>query len=179
MKVYVIAGKAGSGKNTSANYIKECYEKDNKKVVITEISKYLKLFAYELLNWDGRRETKPRKFLQEVGSYIRYDAFNEDFFINRLVEDMKVYEKYVDVVIIADARLPREIDDLKDNYNAVAIKIINNFNDYELSENEKIHETETALNDYQKFDYTINNQTFDKLKNDMFNIVKEVEENEK
>ena len=175
MKVYVIAGKAGSGKNTSANYIKEYYEEKGKKVVITEISKYLKLFAYELLNWDGKRETKPRKFLQDVGSYIRYEAFDEDFLINRLVEDVKIYEKYVDVVIVADARLPREIDGLKNEYNATAIKIINKFNDYELKNEEKVHETEVALNSYDKFDYVIENETFNKLKEDIYKLVEEVE----
>lgn len=179
MKVYVIAGKAGSGKNTSANYIKDCYERKNKKVVITEISKYLKSFAYELLNWDGRRETKPRKFLQEVGSYIRHEAFDEDFLINRLIEDIKVYEKYVDVVIVADARLPREIEIFKDKYNSIAIKIENAFNDYELQNEEKMHETETALNSYDKFDYVIKNHTFEELKNDINKLVEEVENNEK
>ena len=110
MKVYVIAGKAGCGKNTTANYIKDYYETLGKKCVITEISKYLKLFAYEIKNWDGKREIKPRSFLQEVGSSIRHELYNEDFLINRFLEDLKIYEKYVDVVIVADARLPREID---------------------------------------------------------------------
>ena len=179
MKVYVIAGKAGSGKNTSANYIKEYYESISKKCVITEVSKYLKLFAYEMLNWDGKRETKPRKFLQDVGSYIRHDLFGEDFLINRLIEDIKIYEKYVDVVIIADARLPKEVDLFKEKENAVAVKIVNRFNDYELQNEEKIHETETALNSYDGFDFTVDNYTFDSLKEDIYNLVKEVERNEK
>lgn len=178
MKVYVIAGKAGSGKNTSANYIKEYYESIGKKCVITEISKYLKLFAYEMLNWDGKRETKPRKFLQDVGSYIRHELYGEDFLINRLLEDIKIYEKYVDVVIVADARLPKEIDLFKEQKNATAIKIINKFNDYELKNEEKLHETEIALNDYTGFDYEVNNYTFDNLKEDIYKLVKEVENNE-
>ena len=178
MKVYVIAGKAGCGKNTSANYIKDYYESIGKKCVITEVSKYLKLFAYEMLNWDGKRETKPRKFLQEVGSYIRHELYGEDFLINRLVEDIKIYEKLVDVVIVADARLPKEIDLLKEKENATAIKIVNNFSDYELQNDEKYHETETALNNYEKFDYVINNRTFENLKEDIIKAVKEVENNE-
>ena len=40
MKVYIIAGKAGCGKNTTANYIKDYYETLGKKSAITEISKY-------------------------------------------------------------------------------------------------------------------------------------------
>lgn len=176
MKVYVIGGKAGCGKNTTANYIKDFYENLGKKVVITEISKYLKIFAYEVKNWDGKRETKPRAFLQEVGSTIRHEIYNEDFLINRFLEDLKVYERFVDVVIVADARLPREIDLIKEKCNAVSIEVINEFNDYKLKGEENNHETETALNSYDKFDYVLHNQTFDQLKIDTENIVKEVEE---
>ena len=175
MKVYVIGGKAGCGKNTTANYIKDFYENLGKKVVITEISKYLKIFAYEVKNWDGKRETKPRAFLQEVGSTIRHEIYNEDFLINRFLEDLKVYERFVDVVIVADARLPREIDLIKERCNAVSIEVINEFNDYKLKGEENNHETETALNSYDKFDYVLHNQTFDQLKIDTENIVKEVE----
>ena len=175
MKVYVIAGKAGCGKNTTANYIKESYEKLGQKTVVTEISKYLKLFAYEVMNWDGKRETKPRAFLQEVGSYIRHNLYGEDFLINRLLEDIKIYEKFVDVVIIADIRLPREVELLKEKCNSVSIRVLNEFNDYELKGDEKLHETETALDSYDKFDYVIHNKTFEGLKNDAENIVKEVE----
>ena len=175
MKVYVIGGKAGCGKNTTANYIKDFYENLGKKVVITEISKYLKIFAYEVKNWDGKRETKPRAFLQEVGSTIRHEIYNEDFLINRFLEDLKVYERFVDVVIVADARLPREIDLIKEKCNAVSIEVINEFNDYKLKGEENNHETETALNNYDKFDYVLHNQTFDQLKIDTENIVKEVE----
>lgn len=175
MKVYVIAGKAGCGKNTTANYIKEYYETLGKSVAITEISKYLKLFAYEIKNWDGKRETKPRTFLQEVGSAIRHELYNEDFLINRLLEDLKVYEKFVDVVIIADVRFPREVELIKEKCGATSIRVINEFNDYELSGSEKLHETETALESYDKFDYVLHNKTFEDLKNDVENIVKEVE----
>lgn len=179
MKVYIIGGKAGSGKNTSANYMKEYYESIGKKALVTEISKYLKSYAYEIVNWDGNYETKPRAFLQEIGSLIRHDLFNEDFFINRLLEDIKVYEKYVDVVIIADARFPREITALKESYNAVSIEIINKFSDYALKGSEEKHETETALDLFNGFDYIVENKTFEMLKKYMIKIVNEVEENEK
>ena len=178
MKVYVVAGKAGCGKNTTATYIKEYYESIGKKVVITEISKYLKIFAYEVMNWDGKRETKPRAFLQNVGSTIRHDLYNEDFLINRFLEDLKVYEKFVDVVIVADIRLPREVDLIKEKCNATTIRVLNEFNDYELQGTEKTHETETALDSYDNFDYVLHNKTFEGLKVDTNNVVKEVESNE-
>ena len=175
MKVYIVAGKAGCGKNTTANYIKDYYKTLGKETAITEISKYLKLFAYEVKDWDGTRENKPRAFLQEVGSAIRHDIYNEDFLINRFLEDLKVYEKFVDVVIVADVRFPREVELIKEKCSAISIRVLNEFNDYELQGNEKLHETETSLDNYDKFDYVIHNKTFEGLKSDAENIVKEVE----
>ena len=179
MKVYIIAGKAGSGKNTTANYIKKCYEEKDKTVVITEISKYLKSFAYEVKNWDGERETKPRSFLQETGSLIRHELFNEDFFINRLLEDLKVYERLVDVVAIADARFPNEINKIKEAYDATSINVINNFSQTELTSEQNKHESETALDDFDGYDYTLINTTFEGLEKDVNALVSEVEQSEK
>ena len=175
MKIYMIAGKAGAGKNTTANYIKEYYEQNGKKTVITEISKYLKLYAEEIVGWDRKRETKPRTFLQSVGDFVRKEAFTDTFFIDRILEDMKVYEKFADIVIIADVRYPMEIDAIKNNYDAIIIDVVNEFSEYDLKPNEKKHASENALNSYDKFDYIIHNKTFEQLKNDAINIVKEVE----
>ena len=178
MKLYVIAGKAGSGKNTCANYIKEYYENKGKKVVLTEISKYLKVFAKEIIDWDGSYETKPRSFLQELGSKIRYTLFDEDFLLNRLKEDIKIYNDYADVLVISDARLPREIDFLKSLSNSTTIKVINKFSDYELKGEEKYHETETSLDNYNAFDYIFENDTLDNFKNKIYNMIEEVDSNE-
>lgn len=175
MKIYMIAGKAGSGKNTTANYIKEYYGQNGKKTVITEMSKYLKLYAEEIVGWDRKRETKPRTFLQSVGDFVRKEAFTDTFFIDRILEDMKVYEKFADIVIIADVRYPMEIDAIKNNYDAIIIDVVNEFSEYNLKPNEKMHASENALNSYDKFDYIIHNKTFEQLKNDAINIVKEVE----
>ena len=175
MKIYMIAGKAGAGKNTTANYIKEYYEQNGKKTVITEISKYLKLYAEEIVGWDRKRETKPRTFLQSVGDFVRKEAFTDTFFIDRILEDMKVYEKFADIVIIADVRYPMEIDAIKNNYDSIIIDVVNEFSEYDLKPNEKKHASENALNSYDKFDYIIHNKTFEQLKNDVINIVKEVE----
>ena len=179
MKVYMIAGKAGAGKNTTANYIKEYYESIGKKTIITEMSKYLKLYAEEIVDWDRRRETKPRTFLQSVGDFVRKEAFTDTFFIDRILEDMKVYEKFADIVIIADVRYPMEIKAIENKYDSISIEVINEFSEYDLKPNEKNHASENALNSYKEFNYIIHNKTFENLKEDAINIVKEVENNEK
>ena len=68
MKIILIAGKAGSGKKEVAKMIKEYYIYQKKDTVITSYSKYLKLYAEEIIDWDRNDATKPRKFLQDLGA---------------------------------------------------------------------------------------------------------------
>ena len=48
MKIFVVGGKSGSGKNEVAKMIEEFYIYKLQKCVITEFSKYIKNFAREL-----------------------------------------------------------------------------------------------------------------------------------
>ena len=52
MKVICISAKARHGKDTAAGYLKECFEKDNKSVIFSQYSKYIKFY---LISW-GRME---------------------------------------------------------------------------------------------------------------------------
>lgn len=38
--------------------------------IITSFSKYIKMYAKEIIGWDGN-EPKPRKFLQDLGVTIK------------------------------------------------------------------------------------------------------------
>ena len=69
MTIFLIAGKSGSGKSTVAKIIKDYYEEKKQKTIITQYSKYLKIYAKEMLGWNGDDQKKPREFLQEMGSY--------------------------------------------------------------------------------------------------------------
>ena len=108
MKIFVVGGKSGSGKGEVAKIIKEYYIYKLKNCVITGFTKYLKLFAMEMTDWDGVSANKPRDFLQSFGDQLR--AYDEKFLTKRMVEDLNIYEKTVDVVVINDARLPLEIE---------------------------------------------------------------------
>lgn len=171
MKIFLVAGKAGSGKGEVASIIKEYYESVGKKALITEFSKYAKMYAKEILNWDGVSE-KPRKFLQDIGVTIRDNMDKPMFFVDRMLDDMKVYELYFDVVILADVRLPQEIEAFKNTYKDIhAIYVVNQFAPSKLSLEEQMHITETALEDYQGFDTTIANDDLNLLKGKVINFI--------
>ena len=145
MRIFLVAGKAGSGKGEVAKLIKEYYIYKLESCVITEYSKYLKNFVKELTDWDGNNRNKPRKELQEMGDKIR--AVDEKYFVNNMIDDLKVFETLVDNVVVADVRFPQEIEDIKLNFdNVYSIYVENQFSESDLSIEEQSHKTETALN---------------------------------
>lgn len=167
MRVFLVAGKAGSGKGEVAKLIKEYYIYKLESCVITEYSKYLKNFVKELTDWDGSSSNKPRKALQEYGDKIR--AVDEKYFINNMIDDLKVFETLVDNVVIADVRFPGEIEDIKLNFDEVySIYVENQFSESTLTIEEQSHKTETALETYEEFDYILANDKIDVLKDKVF-----------
>lgn len=178
MKIFVVGGKSGSGKGEVAKMIEEYYIYKLKKCVITEFSKYLKNFAKELTDWDGVSQNKPRDFLQSFGSTIR--SYDKYFFTKRMIEDINIYAlASIDVVVIADARMPEEFEEMKENYDDVySILVENQFSLSKLTAEQQAHITETALENYNEFDVTFANDDLMVLKDKIFKYLEGVE-NEK
>ncbi|MFA5602517.1 MAG: hypothetical protein WDA21_02130 [Bacilli bacterium] len=177
--IYLIYGKTNAGKNVLANIIKEYYQNKNKKVIITNFTKYLKIYAQEYLNWDGKDETKPRSFLQQLGTEIIREKIDPLFHINRTCQDIEIYSYLFDVIIINDVRIPEEINIIKKKYkNIISIKILRPDYNNNLTEEQNNHYTEIALDNYNKWDYTIENKTLDELKKDTIKILKEINKDE-
>lgn len=173
MKIYLIGGKARNGKDTLASFMKEYYEKLEKKVCIMHIANYIKHFAIDYFGWDGKEETKPRSLLQELGTDLIRNKMNKPyFFTRRIIEDMEVLEHFFDVIIISDVRFPLEFDEIQKAYpTAIKIHITRPDLVSELSEKEKNHPTETALEDYDLYDYKIVNKDLESLKKQAEKIV--------
>ena len=174
MRIFLVAGKAGSGKGEVAKLIKEYYIYKLENCVITEYSKYLKNFAKELTDWDGNVNTKPRKYLQELGDTIR--EIDDKYFINNMINDLKVYEKLTDNVVIGDVRMPEEIEQIKLNFdNVYSIYVENQFSQSNLSLEEQEHVNELALENYEEFDYILANDTIETLKDKVFKYLEGLE----
>ncbi len=165
-KIYVVGGKAKHGKDTFSAFLKEAYESHNKKVIVTQLSKYIKYYAREMTGWDLSEETKPREFLQQLGTtVIRQKLKKDDLFINRMIDDIEIFSYFYDAIIISDVRLKKEIIDLKKAYpNIISIHIDRPNFDNGLTEEQKKHPTEIDLDDYNEFDIEVVNTTLDDLK---------------
>ena len=180
-KIYLISGKARTGKGTVSKIIKEEYEKRNLKVCEIQIMRTLKGYLKDYFGWDGLEDTKPRKMLQELGTDIIREKMNmPNFHIDHLTDDIKVLSNFFDVFIVNDIRLPQEIEILKSRFkDVVSINVTRKDYTSSLNPSEQNHITELALDNYENFDYDIVNSSLTGLTSDIIKIVdSEVNKNE-
>lgn len=174
--ILVVAGKSGSGKDTFCKMLKEYVKEKELKTINLQFSSYIKTYAKNITNWDGSEDTKPRTLLQELGTEIIRNNIDKKFFINRIIDDIKVYSYFFDIITISDARLPEELDEIYSAFNNVYkinIKKDNVIN--KLDEKQSKHHTEIALDNYDNYNFIIeNNGSLDELKEKMINIIDEV-----
>ena len=181
MKVFIIAGKAGSGKDVVGKYLYDLVESANQKACILRFTKPLYEYAKNYFGWDGNVKNKPRDLFQTLGYDIIQKKLGKKYFlVNRLLEDISILKNYFDIFIIPDGRLIQEFEYVKKVYpNTIIIKVVRENYDNGLSPNQRKHITETNLDDYQHYDYIITNSHKDKLYQEVQKIVEtEVRENE-
>lgn len=179
--IYLIAGRGRSGKNTFGSYLESELEKRGRKVCTIEIMRTLKGYCKDYFGWDGSDETKPRDLLQKLGTEIIREELNMPLFhINRLLLDIEVLSHFFDDFIVPDIRFPLEIEEIKKIKGAISIHMIRNNIEIssDLTEEQKSHITETALNNFHDYDYEIVNESLEQLKKEAEQIVREVENNE-
>lgn len=172
-KIYILSGKAGNGKNKIASYIALFFQNKNMKIINLSYASYLKEYAKNVLGWNGEEDTKPREFLQQIGVELIKTNIDKKMLIRRMIEDIKVYSYFYDVITISDARFLEEIENIRNTFkNVVVIHVYGLENN--LTSIQKNHTTETSLDNYNKYDYELNNNgTLDELKNKVEEIVKE------
>lgn len=172
MKIIMICGKARSGKDTLAEFITN--NTNSEKTCRVQIGQYIKYYAMKYFGWDGKEETKPRDLLNHLGTDIIRNKINPNFHINRLIEDIEVLSYFYDTFIISDVRFPVEIEKVKEKYdNVTTIKITRDSD--ELNESQKNNITETALDNYNNYNYCIdNNGTLEELEEEAKRIINEV-----
>ena len=91
MKIYVIGGKAKSGKTTFGEYLREELKEYGYKPCVMHITEPLYTYAREYFSWNGQDADKPREFLQKMGfEIIREKLGKKKFLLNRLFEDIEI-----------------------------------------------------------------------------------------
>lgn len=195
-KIIIMCGKARSGKNTCVDLIEKIIKeqkKYNPKNINYVVQKFsfaskLKEMCSDLFGWEyGDKELyynedgtldkmRGRAVLQTVGQHMRKIKIN--VWSNYVRKDIEQYllscssAKIPAICVIDDARRIDEIEEIEKikDYEIIKIKIFRN-EELKLSD-----ESETGLDNYDKFTYVIsNNGTIDELKNKLLEKLVEKE----
>lgn len=175
-KIFIVSGKASSGKDTTCAFISDYAILKSLKSVNLQFSTYIKMYAKKISNWNGDDSTKPRSLLQILGSEVIRNNIDGKFFIRRIIEDIKVYSYHFDIITISDARFPDELDDIYNEFeNVYRVNIKRPLFNNDLNKDEKKHISELALDDYKNYDYVIiNDGDLNDLNKKIKNIMDEV-----
>lgn len=177
--VILISGKAGVGKTTTANYIKNHLDNEITPFsMVTHFALGVKEVA-KFLGWDGNKDTKGRRLLQELGNVGR--EYDVDVWIKYLLDFIRrrVPDELFEVMIIDDWRFPNESKYFLDKPELYKVFTIN----IRAPKREVLKGTgaykdvsETALDGYSHFDYILDNSgTLEELEalsvNVLFDII--------
>lgn len=170
-KIFLLSGKARSGKNEISKIIERYYS--NKKCITISFGYYIKDYVKRISDWDGSEETKPRELLQHLGIELVRNKIDKRLFIDRILQDIEIFSYFYDIIVISDVRLLDEITILKENYpDSTSIRVVRNNYENNLTEEQKNHLTETDLDNFNDFDYIVNND--DNLELKIIEILSEV-----
>lgn len=110
----LITGRAGSGKTEVARIIKH-----HLNVEIIPMAENLKEIATFEFDWDGRKDERGRRLLQEIGSVGR--AYQEDMWVDRVVARWKEISGLHAGMVSDDVRYQNEIDVVRREFDYVFV----------------------------------------------------------
>jgi hypothetical protein len=177
MIVILLSGKAQSGKDTFYETIwSKIHSVNSERIAFAD---ELKAYARRL-GWDGKKDERGGKFLQDLGSIVRNN--NEDFWVDKTIPELRFLSQAMnetDIICFTDCRYPNEIQRIKSlSWITGRIVTVRIDRPGHIS-NRPDHISETALDDYA-FDYRIcNDGTLEEYRQKVVELVEKVLEGER
>lgn len=178
MKVILISGKSGSGKDALAALMRKNLEAQGYNCITIHFADLVKFYAREYYNWDGIKDETGRTLLQHLGT-DRVRTYDPNYWAECVARFLAAVTKDFDFAFIPDARFPNEIEiTCKYNVDHATIRINRvdedgnpHVNPLFTAEQLK-HPSETSLDTWKWFDYKIiNSPGIDKLQNQAKHLV--------
>lgn len=177
MRIIPISGKAQHGKDTVGSFLKEELEAKGKRVVITHYGDLLKYVCEKFFEWDGKKDEKGRTLLQYIGTNIVRNN-NPRFWTDFLINVAKLFEGTWDYMIIPDTRFPNEVTCWYGaDFKVKHIHVIRDNFESNLTEEQKNHISETAMDAVRPDIYLHNDGTLEDLRKRVKTLIEEVTAN--
>ena len=162
IKIVTISGKAEHGKDSTAIWLKEFLELNNKRVLIMHYADLLKFYATIYFGWNGEKDEKGRTLLQYIGTEKVRSKY-PDYWVQNVINFVDIFQDDFDYVIIPDCRFPNECDLWRaNNYDIITVNVKRLNYTNSLTKEQQQHASEISLDNYV-FDYYIENETINDL----------------
>lgn len=177
--VILLSGKAQSGKDFIANIMKQQFEENGNKVLVTHYADLLKYILKTFFNWDGKKDKHGRHLLQYVGTDVIRKKM-PDYWVNFISQMISFFPNEWNYILIPDARFPNEIEVIQKNpdVNVITIRIHRPNYKSKLTEEQQQHPSETSLDEYG-FDYYVTNDGTETINDAVKEFVNYIDVNKK
>ena len=177
--VILLSGKAQSGKDFIANIMKQQFEENGNKVLVTHYADLLKYILQTFFNWDGKKDKKGRDLLQRVGTDVIRKKM-PDYWVNFISQMISFFPNEWNYILIPDARFPNEIEVMQKNpdVNVITIRINRGNFTPQLTLEQQQHPSETSLDEYD-FDYYVSNDGTETINDAVKEFVNYIDVNKK
>ena len=154
-QIFLIAGKAQHGKDSTANFLKE---KLPGKSVIIHQADYLKYIAQQYMGWQGNKDCEGRTLLQWLGTdRVRLELKKPTFWVEKTCDVIEILQDQVDYFLVPDCRFRNELYYTQARFPdyVKTIRVNRVSFDNGLTQEQKNHISETDLDNFD-YDYWIN-----------------------
>ena len=174
--VILISGKAGVGKTTLAEYLMDYFLIEDFSSDIYPFAEGVKNCARDYFNWDGVKDERGRKLLQNIGNAGR--EYDENLWVNCVIDYLDGSLFLDDLVIIDDWRYPNEEERLKEvtQLYVFTVKVLSDGRG-NLNGSLSSDISETSLDSKSVYDFIVVNNlstTLEDLKKIAINISEEI-----
>lgn len=168
LRIIGLSGKKRSGKNTVYLLAKGAFDEDEGgQVIKVSFADALKDMARKEYHWNGLKDVAGRVLLQQLGVHYR-ETVDENFWVTKWVEQVTAARRagLAQMVFACDVRFPNEVEAIR----AMGGEVWR----VERPGNPHINDThvsETALDDYRRWDAVLCNDSLDHLRQQVMNLL--------
>ena len=146
--IVTLSGKAGHGKSSAATILSNNMIKQGCKVAIVHYADYLKFVAQKYMGWNGIKDDYGRSLLQHIGTEV-VRSVQPNYWVDHVINTVELMLSNYEFILIPDTRFEGEITRWNERgYKVVTVHISRLDYENSLSEVQRSHISETALDDY-------------------------------